>query len=87
MARYARHTLFDIEDLSGLRSRPHTIEVGVLRRFNVGFLLALDATLFLFLLLLFSRAFADSFFQLNSLPEPTGVAEGDDERASPALII
>ena len=56
----------DIQDLSRLRARPHPFEVGIFRGLVFGLPLALDAPLLLFLLLLFSGAFSDSFFQVSS---------------------
>jgi hypothetical protein len=58
----------DMQDLSRLGARPHPFEVGIFRRLVFGLALALDAPLLLFLLLLFSRAFSDSFFQVGSSP-------------------
>ena len=61
-------TSFDVDDLTGLRSRNHVLEVGVLidraRRIIALFSLALDATLLFVLLFLFTRLFAAAFFQL-----------------------
>jgi hypothetical protein len=54
-------------DLSRLRAGSNTFKVGVFRGFDFGLLAPLDSALFLFLLLLFSRTFSDSFFQLGSL--------------------
>jgi hypothetical protein len=56
----------DMQDLSGLRTRPHPVEVGIFRGLVFGLALALDAALLLFLLLLFAGAFSDSFFQAGS---------------------
>jgi hypothetical protein len=55
-----------MQDLSWLGARPHALEVGIFRRLVFGLPFALDAPLLLFLLLLFSRAFSDSFFQVSS---------------------
>ena len=68
---------FDVENLSGLRARPHTFEVGVFRGFVFGLTLALLPALFLFLLFLFTSAFSDSFFQVSSLPQTAGRAGFD----------
>ena len=59
---------FDIQDLSRLRARPHAFEIGIFRGLVFGLAFALDAPLLLFLLLLFSRTFSDSFFQVSSSP-------------------
>ena len=59
---------FDVDNLTGLRSRNHVLEVCVLidraRRIIALFSLALDATLLFVLLFLFTRLLAAAFFQL-----------------------
>jgi hypothetical protein len=64
--RKPRSGSIDIEDLSRLGAGSNSGEIGIFRRLIFGLPLALDAPLFLFLLLLFSRAFSNSFFQLSS---------------------
>jgi hypothetical protein len=59
---------FNIENLAGLRSGNHILQVGVFIdrpvRIRPLFVLALDAPLLLILLLLFSRLLSAAFFQL-----------------------
>jgi hypothetical protein len=61
-------TSFDVDDLTGLRSWNHVLEVCVLidraRRIIALFSFALDATLLFVLLFLFTRLLAAAFFQL-----------------------
>jgi hypothetical protein len=63
-----RRRLFDIENLAGLRSRNHILQVGVLIdrpvRIDPLFGFALGAPLLLVLLLLFARLLSAAFFQL-----------------------
>jgi len=69
-----------MQDLSWLRARSHAFEVGIFCGLVLGLPLALDATLLFFLLLLFSRAFSDSFFQMKLLRtdfQLTDVDEGN----------
>jgi hypothetical protein len=62
---------FDIDNLAGLRSGNHVLEIGVLvdrpARIVALFVLALNAALLLVLLLLLAGLLAAAFFQLVSL--------------------
>ena len=62
------NTSFDVDNLAGLRSGNHVLEVGVLidraRRIAALFSFALDATLLFVLLFLFTSLFSTAFFQL-----------------------
>ena len=61
-------SLLDVDDLTGLRSGNHVLEVCVLinraRRIVALFRFTLDPTLLFVLLFLFTRLFAAAFFQL-----------------------
>jgi hypothetical protein len=73
----------DMKDLPRLRARSDTFKVGVFCGFDFGLLPPLDSALFLFLLLLFSRTFSDSFFQLGSLLTNSQSAGVDEGKQSP----
>jgi hypothetical protein len=56
----------EIENLSWLGAGSNSFQTGLFCGLVFGLALALDSPLFLFLLLLFPRAFSNSFFQLSS---------------------
>lgn len=68
MRREPCQALLDIDDLTGLRTGHHVLEVGVLvdraRGIVALFSFALDPTLLFILLLLFTRLLSAAFFQL-----------------------
>ena len=61
-----REGSIEINDLSWLRTGSNSFEVSIFGGLIFGLPLALNSPLFLFLLLLFSRAFSNSFFQSSS---------------------